>query len=108
MSIVLLKSVATLSISVWHKGFPLPANTADTSPIAPLVVPKCLVPFMPGQTGQLLLGAYQALSRQIGLGNVQMFPRTEFPDLVLVDGHAKGVIMRNVTTVELSRHLLMR
>ncbi len=58
-----------------------------------------------GQTGQqLLLGAYQALSRQIGLGNVQMFPRTEFQDLVLVDGHAKGVIMRNVATGELSRH----
>src|SRR6266542_1204928 len=41
-----------------------------------------------GQTGQqLLLGAYQAMCRQIGLGNVQIFPRTEMLDLVLVDGH---------------------
>ncbi|MGA1016065.1 MAG: FAD-binding protein, partial [Limisphaerales bacterium] len=48
-----------------------------------------------GQTGQqLLLGAYQALSRQIGLGKVQMFPRTEFQELVLVDSHAKGIIVR--------------
>src|SRR5262245_15773086 len=45
-----------------------------------------------GQTGQqLLLGAYQALCRQIGLGNVKMFPRTEMLDLVVIDGHAKGI-----------------
>src|SRR3954465_15163865 len=45
-----------------------------------------------GQTGQqLLLGAYQALSRQIGKGNVKMYPRTEMVDLVVIDGHAKGV-----------------
>lgn len=58
-----------------------------------------------GQTGQqLLLGAYQALSRQIGLGNVQMFPRTEMQDLVLVDGHAKGVVVRNLVNGEISSH----
>jgi len=58
-----------------------------------------------GQTGQqLLLGAYQALSRQIGLGKVQMFPRTEFQELVLVDGHAKGIIVRDLNTGALSRH----
>lgn len=58
-----------------------------------------------GQTGQqLLLGAYQALSRQIGLGNVQMFPRTEMEDLVLVDGHAKGVVVRNLVSGEVSSH----
>src|ERR1700760_2538243 len=46
-----------------------------------------------GQTGQqLLLGAYQALSRQIGLGTVQMFPRTEMLDIVVINGHAKGII----------------
>src|SRR6187200_2053201 len=45
-----------------------------------------------GQTGQqLLLGAYQALCRQIGAGTVAMFPRTEMLDLVVVDGHAKGI-----------------
>jgi succinate dehydrogenase / fumarate reductase flavoprotein subunit len=58
-----------------------------------------------GQTGQqLLLGAYQALSRQIGLGNVEMFSRTEMQDLVLVDGHAKGVVVRNLVTGEVSSH----
>ncbi|HZL42741.1 MAG TPA: fumarate reductase/succinate dehydrogenase flavoprotein subunit [Verrucomicrobiae bacterium] len=58
-----------------------------------------------GQTGQqLLLGAYQALSRQIGLGTVRMFPRTEMLDLVVVDGHAKGIIARNLITGEISSH----
>ena len=58
-----------------------------------------------GQTGQqLLLGAYSALSRQIGLGAVQMFPRTEMLDLVLVEGHAKGIIVRNMVTGEVSAH----
>src|SRR5881409_4512409 len=52
-----------------------------------------------GQTGQqLLLGAYQALCRQIALGTVKMFPQTEMLELVLVDGHAKGVITRNLCT----------
>jgi len=52
-----------------------------------------------GQTGQqLLLGAYQALCRQIGLGTVQMFPRTEMLDLVVIDGHAKGIVVRNLVT----------
>ena len=55
-----------------------------------------------GQTGQqLLLGAYQALCRQIALGTVKMFPQTEMLDLVLVDGHAKGIITRNLCTGEI-------
>ena len=50
-----------------------------------------------GQTGQqLLLGAYQALSRQITAGRVAMFPQTEMLDLVIVDGHAKGIITRDL------------
>ena len=50
-----------------------------------------------GQTGQqLLLGAYQALSRQIAAGRVRMFPRTEMLDLVTVDGHAKGIVTRDL------------
>jgi succinate dehydrogenase / fumarate reductase flavoprotein subunit len=58
-----------------------------------------------GQTGQqLLLGAYQALAHQICLGAVQMFPRTELLDLVLVDGHAKGIVIRNLITGEISSH----
>jgi succinate dehydrogenase / fumarate reductase flavoprotein subunit len=58
-----------------------------------------------GQTGQqLLLGAYQALSRQIGLGAVKMFPRTEMLELVVVDGQAKGIVTRNVLTGEIASH----
>jgi len=58
-----------------------------------------------GQTGQqLLLGAYSALSRQIGLGTVKMYNRHEMLDVVKVDGHAKGIIVRNMVTGELSRH----
>ena len=52
-----------------------------------------------GQTGQqLLLGAYSALERQIGLGTVKMHPRTEMLDLVLVDGHARGIVTRDLVT----------
>ncbi len=52
-----------------------------------------------GQTGQqLLLGAYSGLNRQIAEGNVEMFPRTEMLDLVLVDGHAKGIVVRDMVT----------
>ncbi len=58
-----------------------------------------------GQTGQqLLLGAYQALCRQIALGKVQMFPRTEMLDLVLVDGQAKGIVARNLLTGQITSH----
>ncbi len=58
-----------------------------------------------GQTGQqLLMGAYQALERQIGLGHVTMHSRTEMLDLVLVDGHAKGIVVRNLVTGEVSSH----
>ena len=58
-----------------------------------------------GQTGQqLLLGAYQGLCRQIAAGTVEMFPQTEMLDLVLVDGHAKGIITRNLITGEIRAH----
>ena len=58
-----------------------------------------------GQTGQqLLLGAYAALSKQIGLGKIKMHNRHEMLDLVKVDGHAKGIIARNMVTGEITRH----
>ena len=58
-----------------------------------------------GQTGQqLLLGAYQALERQIGLGKVEMYPRTEMLDVVLIDGHAKGIVVRDMVTGKVSSH----
>jgi succinate dehydrogenase / fumarate reductase flavoprotein subunit len=58
-----------------------------------------------GQTGQqLLLGCYQALCRQISAGNVQMFPQTEMLDVVLVEGHAKGIITRSLVSGKIERH----
>ena len=59
-----------------------------------------------GQTGQqLLLGAYQALERQIGAGTVKMFPRTEMLDLVVVDGQARGIVVRNLVDGAIETHL---
>jgi len=58
-----------------------------------------------GQTGQqLLIGAYQALERQIALGNVTMYARHEMQELVLIDGKARGIIARNLVTGNLERH----
>jgi succinate dehydrogenase / fumarate reductase, flavoprotein subunit len=58
-----------------------------------------------GQTGQqLLLGAYQALCRQISLGAVKMFARTEMLDVVVIDGHAKGIVVRDLVTGAVSSH----
>ena len=58
-----------------------------------------------GQTGQqLLLGAYSAMSRQIATGKIKMFPRREMLDLVLVDGKARGIVVRNLLTGETERY----
>jgi succinate dehydrogenase / fumarate reductase, flavoprotein subunit len=58
-----------------------------------------------GQTGQqLLLGAYQALMRQVAAGTVTLFPRHEMLDLVTVDGKARGIIVRNMDTGAIERH----
>ena len=58
-----------------------------------------------GQTGQqLLLGAYQQLARQIGLGGVRLFNRTEFLDVVTVDGRAAGIVTRDLVTGEIESH----
>ena len=58
-----------------------------------------------GQTGQqLLLGAYSALSRAIGSGGVKLHTQSEMLDLVVVDGHAKGIVARNLLTGEVTRH----
>ncbi|MEV7330418.1 fumarate reductase/succinate dehydrogenase flavoprotein subunit [Micromonospora sp. NPDC093244] len=59
-----------------------------------------------GQTGQqLLLGAYQALERQIGLGNVEMNARHEMLELVIVDGKARGIVVRDLVTGEISTEM---
>ena len=58
-----------------------------------------------GQTGQqLLIGAYQALERQIAAGTVEMHARTELLDIVLVDGHARGIVTRNLVTGKIEAH----
>src|SRR5690348_6744311 len=58
-----------------------------------------------GQTGQqLLLGAYQALERQVGIGQVKMYPRAEMLDLIVVDGRARGIVVRDLVTGAISSH----
>ncbi|MFZ6025679.1 MAG: fumarate reductase/succinate dehydrogenase flavoprotein subunit [Bacteroidota bacterium] len=58
-----------------------------------------------GQTGQqLLIGAYQALERQVALGNVQMYSRHEMLEIVKIDGKARGIIARDLVSGELERH----
>ncbi len=59
-----------------------------------------------GQTGQqLLLGAYQALEKQIGLGQVQMFSRHEMLDLILIDGRTRGIVVRDMVSGKLQVHM---
>ncbi len=59
-----------------------------------------------GQTGQqLLLGAYQALEKEIARGGVQMFPRTEMLDLIVIDGRARGIVVRDLVTGKVESHL---
>ncbi len=59
-----------------------------------------------GQTGQqLLLGAYQALERQVQAGKVKMMPRTEMLDLIVIDGQARGIVTRNLVTGRLDVHM---
>jgi len=58
-----------------------------------------------GQTGQqLLIGAYQALERQVALGNVEMYSRHEMHEVVIIDGKARGIIARDLVTGELESH----
>lgn len=58
-----------------------------------------------GQTGQqLLLGAYSALSRQVANGKVKLYPRTEMMDVVTIDGHARGIVTRNLITGAIETH----
>jgi succinate dehydrogenase / fumarate reductase flavoprotein subunit len=59
-----------------------------------------------GQTGQqLLLGAYQALERQVAAGTVEMFPRTEMLDLIVIEGRARGIVTRNLVTGVIETHM---
>ncbi len=59
-----------------------------------------------GQTGQqLLLGCYQALEKEVAKGGVTMYPRTEMLDVVVVDGHARGIVVRNMVSGAIETHL---
>src|SRR5450432_3218484 len=59
-----------------------------------------------GQTGQqLLLGAYQALERQVAAGKVEMFTRHEMQDLIVIDGHARGIVTRDLITGKIQTHI---
>src|SRR5512143_361588 len=59
-----------------------------------------------GQTGQqLLLGAYQALEKEVAKGGVTMFPRTEMLDLIVIGGRARGIVVRDMVTGKISSHL---
>src|SRR6266496_1160941 len=59
-----------------------------------------------GQTGQqLLLGAYQAMERQIGAGTVEMYSRSEMLDLILVDGRARGIVVRDLVSGAVESHV---
>jgi succinate dehydrogenase / fumarate reductase flavoprotein subunit len=56
-----------------------------------------------GQTGQqLLLGAYQQFSRQVGLGGISLYNRSELIDIVIIDGRASGIVVRDLVTGEIS------
>jgi succinate dehydrogenase / fumarate reductase flavoprotein subunit len=62
--------------------------------------------FARGQTGQqLLIGAYQSMMRQVAKGTVKMFPRREMTDLVVIDGKARGIVVRNLITGEFESHI---
>src|SRR4029453_7420399 len=81
------------------KGGDYRAREANVYRLAQLsvdIIDQCVatgVPFARGQTGQqLLLGAYQSMLRQVDAGTVTLFPRREMLDLVLVDGHARGIV----------------
>ena len=86
--------------------FHLPEITVDYLQIVPSVGAQVSRTFYArGQTGQqLLIGAYQALSRQIAAGSVKMHSRTEMLDVVVVDNVAKGVIVRNLVTGQIESH----
>jgi len=78
-------------------------GTLDTRSFGGVQVSRTF--YAKGQTGQqCLLGCYSSLNRQIKNGNVNMFPRREMLDLVVIDGKARGIITRNLITGEIERH----
>jgi succinate dehydrogenase / fumarate reductase flavoprotein subunit len=105
-SIVLLKSPIISSTNVSPKGFPLHANTAAIWPIDLFGGAQVSRTFYAkGQTGQqLLLGAYSSMSRMIDKGKIKMYTRREILDIVIINGQARGVIVRDLTTGEIEKY----
>ena len=97
------KSAISSSINAPSRACRSRASMAGCLPIVPSVARRFHGRFTPAAkpASNFLLGAYQALCRQIALGTVEMFPQTEMLDLVMVDGHAKGIITRNLCTGEI-------
>ncbi|MCU0376974.1 MAG: fumarate reductase/succinate dehydrogenase flavoprotein subunit [Bacteroidales bacterium] len=78
-------------------------GTLDTRSFGGVQVSRTF--YAKGQTGQqCLLGAYSSLNRQINAGTVTMFPRRDMLDIVVIDGRARGIIVRNLLTGEIERH----
>ncbi len=98
---------ATSSISAWRRVFRSRANMAARWPTGAFGGAQVSRTFYArGQTGQqLLLGAYQALERQVHEGRVTMYPRTEMLDLVVIDGRARGIVTRNLVTGQIESHV---
>ena len=87
------------------QGVPFAREYGACSTTARSAVRRCRTFYARGQTGQqLLLGAYQQLSRQVGLGGVRLFNRTELVDIVVIDGHCSGIVVRDLLTGEFSSH----
>ena len=101
------RSASTSSISAWRRACRSRASTPgylDNRCFGGAQVSRTF--YARGQTGQqLLLGAYQALERQIGRGKVKMFPRTEMLDLIVIDGRARGIVTRNLITGKIESHV---
>ena len=106
MSIASPRFQAVSSTNAPPRAFLSLVSMEACSTTAPLVAHKSPEPsYARGQTGQqLLIGCYQALEKEVAKGGVEMFTRTEMLDLVVVDGHAKGVVMRNLKTGKITTH----
>ena len=101
-----LKSAIKLLTNALHKACRLPVNTAACLQIGLLGVRRFLVLFTRRDKldSSLLLGAYGALMRQVAAGRVEQFPRREMLDLVVIDGQARGIVVRNLLTGAFERY----
>ena len=102
---VWLKYQTTSSTSAWHRVFLSLVNTVVHWLTVLSVVHRYLVhsTLKVRQVSSCLLGAYSALSRQVGVGTVKLYTRYEMLDVVLVDGRARGIIAKNLVTGKLER-----